>query len=146
MFPAFKEQITIGELRLNFLLDGEDTDGTLVLFEMFVPPNVKVPAPHYHVDVDETLYVMEGTLTQIYGKEILELKPGDKLFIKRGIVHGFNNKGSETARVLCALSPATIGPAYFREIAALINAGGPPDIQQLLGIMKRHGLEAVKPD
>jgi len=144
MFPAIKEEIAIGELKLKFLFDGDDTDNTLVLFEMLVPPNAKVPAPHYHVDVDETLYVMEGTFSQIYGTDTLELKAGDKLFIKRGIVHGFNNTGSETARVLCALSPASIGPAYFREIAAVINAGGPPDMQRVLEIMKKYGLEVVK--
>lgn len=145
MFPAFKEQVAIGELKLNFLLDGNDTDGTLVMFEMHVPPNAKVPVPHYHVHVDETLYVIEGTLTQIYGSEILELKAGDKLFIKRGIVHGFSNHGRETARVLCTLSPASIGPDYFKEIAAALSMGGPPDIQQIVAIMKRHGLEPVKP-
>jgi len=74
MFPNFKEQITIGDLQLNFVLDGDDTDSTLVVFEMIVPPNAKVPAPHYHVDVDETLYIMEGTFTQIYGSQTLELK------------------------------------------------------------------------
>jgi quercetin dioxygenase-like cupin family protein len=145
MFPSFKEQISIGDIKLNFLLDGSDTDDTLVMFEMYVPPNVKVPAPHYHVDVDETLYVMEGTLTQIYNTETLELKRGDKLFIKLGIVHGFNNKGTETARVLCTLSPASIGPPYFRELGAVINAGGPPDMQRVLAIMKRYGLEPAKP-
>ncbi len=85
MFPAIKEEIAIGELKLKFLFDGDDTDNTLVLFEILVPPNAKVPAPHYHVDVDETLYIMEGALSQIYGTETLELKAGDKLFIKRGI-------------------------------------------------------------
>lgn len=144
MFPSFKEKITIGSLQLNFLVDGEDTDGTLVLFEMLVPPQAKIPAPHFHVEVDETLYIMEGTLTQLYGTETLKLKAGDKLFIKRGTVHGFSNPHTETARVLCALSPASIGPAYFREIADVINAGGPPDITRILAIMKHHGLEPVK--
>ena len=55
MFPKFKESIRIGGLELNFLVDGEDTDGTLVQFEFVVPPNIKVPAPHFHVEVDETL-------------------------------------------------------------------------------------------
>lgn len=145
MFPSIKEEITIGELKINFLADGQDTDGTLVMFEMFVPPNARVPAPHYHVHVDETLFILEGTLRQIYGTEIRELKAGDKIFIKRGIVHGFNNPGNETVRALCVLSPAHIGPEYFREMAAVINAGGPPDMQKLLAIMKHHGLEPVKP-
>jgi quercetin dioxygenase-like cupin family protein len=145
MFPSIKEKIRIGTLELNFLLDGDDTDGTLVQFEMIVPPNAKVPAPHFHVDVDETLYVLEGTITQLIGTETIERYPGDKCFIKRGIAHGFNNLHDKTARVLCTLSPASIGPAYFREIAAVINAGGPPDMQKVLAIMKNYGLEPVKP-
>jgi quercetin dioxygenase-like cupin family protein len=145
MFPKFKESVRIGSLELNFLLDGDDTDGNLVQFELIVPPNSKVPAPHFHVNVDETLYVMEGTLTQTIGSETHELQPGDKCFIKKGIVHGFNNLHNQTARVLCTLSPASIGPAYFREIGAVINAGGPPDMQKVLDIMKTHGLEPVKP-
>jgi quercetin dioxygenase-like cupin family protein len=145
MFPVIKETIYIGSLELNFLLDGDDTDGTLVQFELVVPPNAKVPAPHYHVEVDETLYVLEGTITQIIGTETIELKPGDHCFIKKGLVHGFNNLHDTTVRALCTLSPASIGPAYFREIAAIINAAGPPDMQKVLGIMKKHGLEVVKP-
>ena len=144
MFPHFKETIRIGSLELNFLLDGDDTDGTLVQFEMIVPPNVRVPAPHFHVDVDETLYMLEGTLTQTIGTELRELQAGDHCFIKRGVIHGFNNLHDKPARVLCTLSPAGIGPIYFREIAAVINAGGPPDMQKILAIMKNHGLEAVK--
>lgn len=144
MFPHFKETIRIGDLELNFLLDGNDTDGTLVQFEMMVPPGVKVPAPHFHVGVDETLYVLEGTLTQTIGTELRELQPGDHCFINRGTVHGFNNLHDKPARVLCSLSPAHIGPAYFREIAAVINAGGPLDLQKIMAIMKRHGLEPVK--
>lgn len=145
MFPVIKETIRIGSLELNFLFDGDDTDGTLVQFELVVPPNVKVPSPHYHVEVDETAYVLEGTITQTVGSETLELKPGDHCFIKRGVVHGFNNLHHTTARVLYTLSPASIGPAYFREIAAVINAGDLPDMQKMLGIMKNHGLEPVKP-
>ncbi|MDB5087392.1 MAG: cupin [Mucilaginibacter sp.] len=144
MFPHIKETIRLGSLEFNFLLDGNDTEGTLVQFEMIVPPNVKVPAPHFHVGVDETLYVLEGTLTQTISTEIRELQAGDHCFIKRGIVHGFNNLHDKPARVLCTLSPADIGPAYFHEIAAVINAGGPPDIQKIMDIMKSHGLEPVK--
>jgi quercetin dioxygenase-like cupin family protein len=146
MFPHFKERISFGNLEINFLLDGDDTDGSLVQFELVVPPGAKVPAPHFHVEVDETLYILEGTLTQLIGTETRELHPGNHCFIKRGTIHGFNNPHDKTARALCTLSPASIGPAYFREIATVINAGGPPDMQKVLAIMKTHGLEPVKPN
>ncbi len=145
MFPAYKEKINVGTLEINFLLDGEDTEGTLVQFEFVVQPGAKVPAPHFHVDVDETLYILEGTLTQLIGDKTVELHAGETCFIKRGVVHGFNNLHDKTVRVLCTLSPASIGPAYFREMAEVINAGGPPDMQKVIAVMKKHGLEPVKP-
>jgi len=45
-------------------------------------------------------------------------------------------------KVLCAITPAAIGPSFFRESAAVINAaaGGPPDRVKMAGIMRRHGL------
>lgn len=145
MFPFFKETIRIGGLELNFLMDGEDTDGTLVQFEMFLPVGAKVPAPHYHVTVDETIYMLEGVITQRVGDKIVELKPGDTCFIKRGVVHGFDVQHDKPARALVTLSPASIGPAYFREVADVLKAGGPPDMQKILSIMRKHGLEPVKP-
>ncbi len=40
------------------------------------------------------------------------------------------------------LSPALIGPAYFRDMAALL-AGGPPDPARVAEVMRRHGLIVV---
>jgi hypothetical protein len=40
------------------------------------------------------------------------------------------------------ITPAAIGPTYFRETAGVINAaaGGPPDRVKMAEIMRRHGL------
>jgi hypothetical protein len=45
------------------------------------------------------------------------------------------------------ITPAAIGPDYFRETFALLNAaaGGPPDKARLLEIMRRHGLTPALP-
>jgi quercetin dioxygenase-like cupin family protein len=145
MTGPIKETIDFGSIQLNFLLDGEDTNNTMVVFEFIVQPKAKVPAPHFHVAVDELLYGLEGILTQTIGGKVLELNPGDKCFIPRGMVHGFTNEHDVPAKVLCVLSPASIGPAYFREIAEVVNAGGPPDMQRVLAVMQRHGLEPVRP-
>src|ERR1700761_3217487 len=105
MQAPIKETVRMGSLELHFLLDGDDTNGTLVMFELVVPPNARVPAPHFHVAVDEVLYGLEGTLTQMVDGETCELTPGDKCFIPRGMVHGFTNKHDVAARALCVLSP-----------------------------------------
>jgi hypothetical protein len=45
------------------------------------------------------------------------------------------------------ITPAAIGPQYFREAGAVINAaaGGPPDRAKMAEIMRRHGLTPVPP-
>jgi hypothetical protein len=38
-----------------------------------------------------------------------------------------------------------LGAQYFREVAAVINAGGPPDKGALVSIMSRYGLVPSAP-
>ena len=137
-----KEIIHVGQIEIRFLLDSDDTAGRLCMFEFLVPPGARVPAPHYHEHVDEVAYGLEGVLTFMVEGQSVELIPGDHCFIPRGAVHHFVNAGSEPTRTLSVLSPALIGPAYFRDIAALL-ASGPPDPAQVAEVMRRHGLIVV---
>ena len=65
----------------------------------------------------------------------------------RGAVHRFDNNGSQDVKSLCLITPAAIGPQYFREAAELLNAaaGGPPDRAKMAEIMRRHGLTPAPP-
>ncbi len=134
-----KEIIRLGQIEIRFLLDSEDTAGRLSMFEFLVPPGARVPAPHYHEHVDEVAYGLEGVLTFTVEGQKTELAPGKHCFIPRGAVHHFVNKGTETTRTLSILSPALIGPAYFRDMAALLEIG-PPDPAEVVAVMRRHGL------
>jgi len=134
------EVIRVGEVEIRFLHDKDGTGGSLDMFEVLVPPGAKVPAPHYHRDWDETVYGLAGTMTWTLGGETVETRPGGTTFIRRGVVHGFVNRHDTPAKVLSVLTPGVLGPAYFREIGALVNAGGPPDPQQIAEVMRCHGL------
>jgi len=63
------------------------------------------------------------------------------------VVHRFDNHGDGDARALCVISPAAIGPIYFRESAEVIKAaaGGPPDPASMIAVMRRHGLAPARP-
>lgn len=136
------ETIRIGGLTLEFMHSKDDTAGSLDLFRMTVQPNAKVPAPHYHESWDEAVYGLQGTLTfQIDGNDVA-LDPGQSVFIKRGVVHGFRNDTQQPASCLSVLTPG-IGPRYFRELAALLSAGAPPDPAKIKDIMHRYGLVPV---
>jgi len=133
------ELIQIGPLELRFLRDKHETNGSLDLMEMTVPSGGQMPVAHYHRDWDESVYGLEGTLTFTVDGVPHPIGPGESLFIRRGVVHGFDNQSGAPARCLAALTPGVLGPEYFRELAALV-AKGQPDEAEVQGIMRRHGL------
>ena len=133
------EVIRIGGLELRFLRSKEDTGGSLDMFEMTVQPNARMPVPHYHETWDETIYGLAGVTTWRIDGQDVDVGPGQTVFIKRGVVHGFRNDTQVPASCLCVLCPGILGPAYFREMAVLI-AGGAPDLAKMKETMLRYGL------
>ena len=133
-------ELRIGALQLKFLIDDKASDGKATMFEMTVPEQARVPAPHHHRDVDEIVYGLGGTLTMTVDGVRHEIKAGDSVFVARGTVHQFQNLHPGEARVLSMLTPGLIGTAYFEEVAEVVNAGGPPNLAKVKDIMLRHGL------
>ncbi len=138
-----EEVIRVGHLTVHFLVTGENSAGTIAAFEVVVPGAQRLAAPaHSHDHYEETIYGIDGVLTwTVDGKQIV-VGPGQALSIPRGAVHRFDNNTTEDVKVLCLITPAAIGPQYFRESAEVINAaaGGPPDRAKMAEIMRRHGL------
>ena len=132
--------IRIGDLELRFLVDEGQSAGQVVMFEFVVPPQARVPAPHYHREVDEVVYGLDGILTTTIGGEKRTVAAGQSAFIPRGAVHHHENQHDHTARVLCMMTPGSIGRRYFEEIAAEVNVPGKPDLARIKDIMLRHGL------
>jgi len=142
MATMAQEEIRIGGIDVRFLIEGEQTNGALAMFEFGVAAGTKVPAPHSHDAFDETIYGLEGVLTWTVDGEAHHVGPGEVLAIPRGVVHGFDNTGETDARALGIVTPGILGPAYFREIAEVLAqaAPGPPDLPALAEVMRRHGL------
>jgi quercetin dioxygenase-like cupin family protein len=137
------EIIHLGPLVVHFLVTGDHASGALALFELTVPAAQRLAAPaHSHDHYEETVYGIEGVLTWTVDGKRIDVGPGQALCVPRGAVHRFDNAGSQDAKALCAITPAAIGPQYFREAAAVLEAtaGGPPDRIQMVEVMRRHGL------
>lgn len=143
-----EENIKIGPLGIRFLLTGDDSNSNMSVFEVLVPAGQKLPAPaHRNDDYEETLYGIEGVLTWTVDGQPIEVGPGQALCIPRGAAHRFDNLGGEDAKQLVVISPAIMGPAYFREAAEVINAaaGGPPDRVKMTEVLRRHGMTVAAP-
>jgi quercetin dioxygenase-like cupin family protein len=132
------EVIKVGQLEIRYLVDGTRHRG-LGVFELAVPAGAQVPPPHSHTHNEEFIRVLEGSLHYTVDEVSRELGPGDWMSTPRGSVHGFRNDGDRLARALVVLTP-DIGMQYFRDVAAVVNAGGPPDRARLLAVMAHHGL------
>lgn len=137
------EAIRLGPLVVRFLITGENSTGTLAAFELVVPAAQRLAGPaHSHDHYEETIYGIEGVLTWTVDGKRIDVGPGHALCIPRGAVHRFDNNGAHDVKALCVITPAAIGPQYFREAAEVINeaSGGPPDRVKMVEIMRRHGL------
>jgi len=143
-----EETIHVGPLAVRFLLTGDKSTGSIAVFELTVPSAQRLSVPaHSHDHYEETIYGIDGVLTWTVDGQQIDVGPGQALCIPRGAVHRFDNHGSRDVKALCLITPAAIGPQYFREAAEVINAaaGGPPDRIKMAEIMWRHGLTPVLP-
>jgi quercetin dioxygenase-like cupin family protein len=143
-----EETIQVGPIGIRFLLTGDDSNGSMSVFEFTVPAAHKLPAPAHKNDAyEEMLYGLEGVLTWTVDGTPIEVGPGQALCIPRGAAHRFDNFGAEHVKQLVVLSPAIMGPAYFREAAEVIGAaaGGPPDRAKMTEVLQRHGMTVAAP-
>ena len=137
--------IHAGQIEIKFLLRAAHTARTLTMFEFVVPAQARVPIAHSHDAFDETIYGLSGVLTWTLDDQQVRVGPGDVLFIPRGHVHHFVNLDTEDARQLSAITPGLLGPEYFHDIAEVVNAGGPPNVERVMEVMRRHGLRPAFP-
>ena len=137
------DEVNVGQLRIRYLVDGSK-NSSLGMFELTVPPGSNVPPPHSHSNNEELVYVLEGVLRYTVGSDTRDLTAGQTMHTPRGTVHAFSNPFDGTARALITLSP-DIGAQYFRDVAAVANASGPPNKAAVVAVMGRYGLVPAPP-
>jgi quercetin dioxygenase-like cupin family protein len=147
MIQDARETITVGQLGVRFLVEGADSNGSVSVFECYVSASSRMPAPHSHDAFEETIYGVEGVTTWTIDGETVELGSGQAVCVPRGVVHGFENRGSEDATFLAIASPGVFGPDYFHEVGEVLaaSAGRPPDPAAMAQVMGRHGLTPAAP-
>ena len=140
--PDEGEVVEFGGLGVRFMIDGAQSGGNFALVEHPIGPRVLAAPMHTHRHEDEFTYVLEGEIGVQVGDEVRVARPGDLVFKPRGVPHAFWNAGDVPARVLEIISPAGF-ERHFAEITSLLppNHPGPPDVQALLAVQEKYGLE-----
>jgi quercetin dioxygenase-like cupin family protein len=140
MTTSTPEEIKVGEVAIRFLVEGEQSAGSVAVFEFDVPAGARVPIAHSHDGYEETIYGLEGVLTWTVDGTPTDVAASETLH-PRGTIHHSNTRDVD-ARALAIVTPGILGPDFFREVAALLDAagGGPPDVVAIGAVMRRHGL------
>lgn len=134
---------------VTWLAEGKDTDGSFALAEGVVPRGAE-PPPHIHTREDEAFYILEGEMSLRVGGQTIEAKPGDLVYLPRGIEHSFELK-TPTARALFFITPAGLEEA-FKQLSEPAQGltlppppEEPPDVERIVTIFEAYGNKFAPP-
>src|SRR6185437_13249671 len=122
MSVSTREEIKVGEMGIRFLIEGSQSSGSVAIFEFDVPAGARIAGAHSHDGYEETIYGLEGVLTWTIDGTSTDVGPNEAILIPRGAVHHFDNRGDLDAKALAIATPGAIGPDFFREVGAILDA------------------------
>lgn len=124
-------------------LKAEQSLNQMSVMTVEVSPGNEIPL-HRHVEVEESYYILSGSVTVQVETETFLLTSGDFVYIPAGAVHSYAN---HTDRPACFLA-WTVGGAidqFFLDIAEEIRSI-PEDLAKMPKILAKHSIEVVESD
>jgi mannose-6-phosphate isomerase-like protein (cupin superfamily) len=129
---------------VKFYALGEDTGGTFTLFEEAIAPQDRA-LPHLHHEEDQAFYVLEGEHEFVCDGRTFAAGAGSFVYVPRGIVHSYENVGTEPGRLLILSTPAGGTERLFLELGEPASEGSPPppteslDLGAFRATVQRYG-------
>jgi mannose-6-phosphate isomerase-like protein (cupin superfamily) len=104
---------------VSYLATTESTDGQFGLYRWDFGTAVSGPDPHFHRYISETFFILSGTVRVYDGREWLDARAGDLMFVPAGGVHGFRNESGAQASMLLLFAPGAPREGYFETLKRL---------------------------
>ena len=125
----------------------EDTRGDLFAVEVRMQPGGGPPVMHRH-EPSEIYFVKEGVFTMYVGEGAdvrrLQAGPGDVVPLRGGTPHTVRNESTELAVARVVHTPGQPMEKFCRTVAAMA-ADGPPEMEAVLEVASRSGIEMLGP-
>jgi mannose-6-phosphate isomerase-like protein (cupin superfamily) len=99
--------------RVHYLATGETTDGRFGLYRWEMGAARSGPGPHFHRSINESFYVLSGTMKIYDGRAWIDCAAGAFVHVPEGGIHGFRNESGAPASMLIHFSPGAPREAYF---------------------------------
>ncbi len=115
------KQIKFHNQTIDMFLEKRDSSGKNECF-LYTLSKESHPVPeHFHNELDEFFFVIEGEVRFIISGEYFIAKPGDFIPVLRGTLHGFHQYGSRTSKMWVTTSGASGLAEYFQELSYILN-------------------------
>ena len=124
---------------LRVLVPSSATEGRFSVVELTEHPPYRTPA-HVHPEMDESFYVLEGTLALELDGRSHRLPAGSFVHIPRGTVHAQGSADDRPVRLLTTLSPGAFEQFFLDRVALAksVQRSDPGFQERLLEIVRRY--------
>ena len=124
---------------LRVLVPSASTDGRFSVVELTEHPPYRTPA-HVHPEMDESFYVLEGTLALEIDGSSHRLAAGSFVHIPRGTVHAQGSADETPVKLLTTLSPGAFEQFFIDrvELAKTVTRSDPAFEGRMLEIVRRY--------
>lgn len=142
--PKKRDRWVLGQ-QVSIKLGSKETGGNFSVVEVITRPGQAVP-PHKHLVMDEFFYVLEGEFEFLIDGKPVKAPAGTFIHVPKGVMHGFGNKGTTTAKLADFHTPGGF-EEFFQECGTECTDPtkpptlGPPDMPKLIAMFRKHGME-----
>jgi len=134
----------LGEVRI--LIDGAKSQNEWWLVHAEEFPGFMTPL-HFHHDMDEYVYVLDGVLSIFTRDQWYDLTPGTFAFLPKHIPHAQGNTSSSPVRFMGAGSPAGFERMFpeLDQLAKRMTAGTPEFGKEVAKLVSQYATTVVGP-
>ena len=139
---ADSHRMSLYDVVFRYGVTADETDGTLSMLEVTIPPKTLVK-PHMHTLEDEYTLILDGTVGARLGDQTVDaIEAGSWLVKPRSVPHAMWNVSEQPARVLEVVSPAGL-ESYFEKIAPVLQEHGPEWTERFYELANEYGLSVL---
>jgi len=137
--------------KITWLETANDTQGKLLVFDFSVSPKGKLPVVHFHPNQTETFEIQKGEFCIKIGKEIKQLKAGDRIIIDKGVAHQWwNPSETQAAEMKVIFEPALSTETFLEQFFGLGNDNktkpdGTPPFLQIMAMANKYEIYVAGP-
>jgi quercetin dioxygenase-like cupin family protein len=122
----------------TFVVPGSLTHRQFGIFRRDMKPHAGGPDAHIHRTFSESFYMLEGRVRFYDGRDWVEAKAGDFLYVPKGGIHAFKADSDKPASMLILFAPGKAREAFFREMEEIRISGRKLTDRQWTELYARH--------